>query len=111
MAAGAARCRQVEIVLEELAAVRHCMARANPGDLVVLCVDRHPTVIGELEKIANQAQAGAHSGETAGDPDMQPPETGSAGAGGQPNVSVEHLHVKTFPPQEPRSMPIPLHHP
>jgi len=72
MADGTARCRQVEIVLEELAAVRHCMARANPGDLVVLCVDRHPTVIGELEIIANQAQAGAHSGDAAGDPDMHP---------------------------------------
>jgi cyanophycin synthetase len=70
MAQGSARCRQVEIVLEEVAAVRHSMARANPGDLVVLCVDKHATVIAELENIANQAQAGAHSGEAAGDPDM-----------------------------------------
>jgi cyanophycin synthetase len=74
IAGGGARCRQVEIVLEELAAVRHCMARANPGDLVILCVDKHPRVIGELETIANQAQAGAHSGEAAGDPDMHPQE-------------------------------------
>jgi cyanophycin synthetase len=72
MAQGSARCRQVEIVLEEVAAVRHCIARANPGDLVVLCVDKHATVIAELENIANQAQAGAHSGEAAGDPDMHP---------------------------------------
>jgi cyanophycin synthetase len=72
MAQGSARCRQVEIVTEEVAAVRHCMARANPGDLVVLCVDKHATVIAELENIANQAQAGAHSGEAAGDPDMHP---------------------------------------
>jgi cyanophycin synthetase len=72
MAEGGTRCRQVEIVPGELAAVRHCMARANPGDLVVLCVDNHATVIGELENITSQAQAGAHSGEVAGDPDMDP---------------------------------------
>jgi len=74
MAQGETRCRQVEIVLEELAAVRHCMARANPGDLVVLCVDKHATVLGELENLTQQAQAGAHSGEAAGDPDMHPQE-------------------------------------
>ena len=74
MAEGAARCRQVEIVLEELAAVRHCMARANPGDLVVLCVDKHATVLGELENLTHQAQAGAHSGDAPGDPDMHPQE-------------------------------------
>jgi cyanophycin synthetase len=70
MAEGTARCRQVEIVLSEVDGVRHCMARGNPGDLVVLCVDNHARCIGELETFTNQAQAGAHSGETAGDPDM-----------------------------------------
>jgi cyanophycin synthetase len=74
MAEGTARCRQVEIVLEEVAAVRHCMARANPGDLVVLCVDKHATVIGELESFTPHAQAGSHSGEAVGDPDMDPQE-------------------------------------
>ena len=74
MSEGSARCRQVEIVLEELAAVRHCMSRANPGDLVILCVDKHATVLGELEDLTHQAQAGAHSGESAGDPDMDPQE-------------------------------------
>jgi cyanophycin synthetase len=78
MAEGTARCRQVEIVLDELTAVRHCMARANPGDLVVLCVDKHATVIGELENMTNQAQAGAHSDEAAGDPDMDPQEMQNA---------------------------------
>jgi cyanophycin synthetase len=53
------RCKQVEIVQDELDAVRHCMARANPGDLVVLCVDEHPKVLAELESISHQAQAGA----------------------------------------------------
>ncbi|HEY5249003.1 MAG TPA: Mur ligase family protein, partial [Dermatophilaceae bacterium] len=101
MAAGPTRCRQVEIVLEELTAVRHCMARANPGDLVVLCVDRHPTVIGELEDIANQAQAGAHSGDAAGDPDMHPQEMQDAAqvSGGKAAASVE------LPPLELSSSP------
>ena len=74
MAEGSTRCRQVEIVLEELAAVRHCMSRANPGDLVILCVDKHATILSELENRTHQAQAGAHSGESAGDPDMHPQE-------------------------------------
>ncbi len=91
MSAGTARCRQVEIVLEELTAVRHCMALANPGDLVVLCVDRHATVIGELENITSQAQAGAHSGEAAGDPDMDPQEMQDAAqaSGAQAAASAE----------------------
>jgi cyanophycin synthetase len=72
MAEGTARCRQIEIVLEELAAVRHCMARANPGDLVVLCVDHHATVLGELEQLTSSAQAGAHEGARPGDPDLDP---------------------------------------
>ena len=91
MAAGTARCRQVEIVLEEVAAVRHCMARANPGDLVVLCVDKHATVIGELENITNQAQAGAHSDQGASDPDMHPQRMQDAAAawGDEAAASVE----------------------
>jgi cyanophycin synthetase len=64
-----ARCKQVEIVLDEIAAVRHCMARANPNDLVVLCVDKHGAVVAELESITHQAQAGAHMGEAISDPD------------------------------------------
>ena len=35
------------------------MSRANPGDLVVVCVDKHPTVMAELENWSNQAQAGS----------------------------------------------------
>jgi len=58
MAEGTARCRQVEIVCDELAAVRDCIASAKTGDLVVLCVQRHQSVMDVLEKIANQAQVG-----------------------------------------------------
>jgi cyanophycin synthetase len=110
MAEGSARCRQVEIVLEELAAVRHCMARANPGDLVILCVDKHPTVIGELENIANQAQAGAHSGEAAGDPDLNPQDIQAAAelSFAETVTSVENRRVEASPPQEPRSRPVPV---
>ena len=57
MAEGA-RCKQVEEVLDEIEAVRHAMARANKGDLVVVCVDKHAAVMAELENWSDQAQAG-----------------------------------------------------
>jgi cyanophycin synthetase len=71
-----ARCKQLEIVLDEIEALRHAMSRANAGDLVVLCVDKHPMVMAELENWSNQAQAG--SGTTdgpVGDPDFTPAAT------------------------------------
>jgi cyanophycin synthetase len=64
-----ARCKQIEIVLDEIPAVHEAMARANPGDVVVLCVDKHGAVLAELEAMSQQAQAGAHLGEAVGDPD------------------------------------------
>jgi cyanophycin synthetase len=67
-----ARCRQVEIVLNEIAAVNHVMARSNPGDLVVMCVDKHAQVVAELEDRTNSAQAGSHASEIVGDPDLDP---------------------------------------
>ena len=73
MTAGA-RCRQVDTVLDELTAVSHVMARANPGDLVMLCVDQHATVLGELETRTSWAQAGSHAGDLVGDPDLDPTE-------------------------------------
>ncbi|QNN52868.1 cyanophycin synthetase [Nocardioides mesophilus] len=69
--ADGARCKQLEVITEEIAAVRHAMSRANAGDLVVLCVDKHPAVMQELETWSQQAQAG--SGTAAGgDPDFSP---------------------------------------
>ncbi|HEV7195292.1 MAG TPA: Mur ligase family protein, partial [Pedococcus sp.] len=68
------RCRQVEMVLSEVDAVRHCMARANPGDVVVLCVDNHAEVLNELELMTQSAQPGAHSAHGIGDPDLDPVE-------------------------------------
>ncbi|MCW2782918.1 MAG: cphA 1 [Marmoricola sp.] len=73
--AGGARCKQVEIVLDEIDAVHRAMARANRGDLLVLCVDQHPKVVAELENWSTHAQAGASSSPDApvADPDYTPP--------------------------------------
>ena len=69
-----ARCKQVEVVLDEIEAVRHAMARANAGDLVVVCVDKHAAVMAELENWSQQAQAGAGASAAApaADPDYVP---------------------------------------
>ena len=78
-----ARCKQVEIVLDELASIRHAMSRSNPGDLVVICVDQHAAVMAELESYGHQAQPGAHR-ETSefdnavGDPDYAPAQRADA---------------------------------
>jgi len=64
------RCRQVEIVLDETEAVRHVMARANPGDIVVMSVDQHAAVMSELEGMTHQAQPGSHTRDGVGDPDL-----------------------------------------
>jgi cyanophycin synthetase len=73
------RCRQVELILDEIEAVRHAMSRANPGDLVVLCVDKHPAVMTELETWSSWAQAGAGASADApaADPDYTPATEGA----------------------------------
>jgi cyanophycin synthetase len=71
MERGGVRCRQVEVVLDEKEAVRHAMARANPGDIVVLSVDQHAEVMAELEAMTQQAQPGTHV-TGVGDPDLDP---------------------------------------
>ncbi|MDQ6642153.1 MAG: cyanophycin synthetase [Actinomycetota bacterium] len=72
--ADGARCKQVEVVLDEIDAVRHAMARANHGDLLVVCVDQHPAVMAELENwsVTAQAGAGANPDAPAADPDYVP---------------------------------------
>ena len=75
--ADGARCKQVEIVLDELASTRHAMTRSNPGDLVVICVDQHAAVMAELESYGHQAQPGAHRANSelanaVSDPDFAP---------------------------------------
>jgi cyanophycin synthetase len=77
MGAGS-RCKQVEVVLDEIEAVRHAMSRANKGDLLVVCVDKHPAVMSELENWTPYAQAGAGASPDApaGDPDYTPASEG-----------------------------------
>jgi cyanophycin synthetase len=66
MAAGA-RCRDLEIVPDEMAAARRALDKANPGDLVVVCVDHADAVWAELQQRASMALAGAL------EPDAGPP--------------------------------------
>ena len=76
-----ARCKQVELVLDEIEAVRHAMSRANRGDLVVVCVDKHAEVMAELENWSDVAQAGSTTNPDApsADPDYTPPADQAAG--------------------------------
>ena len=57
--ADGARVRQVDVVLDEIESTRVAVSLANPGDLVVLCVDRARAVWDELQAIGQVAQAGA----------------------------------------------------
>jgi cyanophycin synthetase len=76
-----ARCKQLEIIPEEISAVRHALARSNSGDLVVLCVDQHPAVMAELESWSHQAQAGSGSTDAPlSDPDFSPAVSADADA-------------------------------
>lgn len=57
------------------------MVLANPGDLVIACVDKHPRVLAELEEMSNSAYAGSRAeGEQTGDPDLDPAELHEAAA-------------------------------
>jgi cyanophycin synthetase len=73
-----ARCKQAELCLDEIEAVRHAMTRSNRGDLVVVCVDKHAEVMAELEKWSDVAQAGSVTNPDApsADPDYTPPSEG-----------------------------------
>jgi cyanophycin synthetase len=62
MATGA-RCREVTCVLDEIEAVGEALARAHPGDLVVVCVDQARAVWDELQTRTSRAQAGARGGD------------------------------------------------
>jgi cyanophycin synthetase len=56
--------------------VHHAMSRANRGDLLVVCVDKHPAVMSELENWSPMAQPGASVGSDdapVADPDYTPP--------------------------------------
>ncbi|MDQ6714730.1 MAG: cyanophycin synthetase, partial [Actinomycetota bacterium] len=89
--ADGARCRQVEVVLDEIEAVNHVMARSNPGDLVFMCVDKHALVLAELENRTHHAQAGSHSGELVGDPDLDPSTLAQTAAARGQEAQVEAI--------------------
>ena len=67
--AATGRCRSVDIVLSEIDSVRAALAWANPGDVVVVCADKHADVLAELEAMSRVAQAGAHGSDKVADPD------------------------------------------
>ena len=92
IAEGNARCRQIEIVHDEIAAVRHVMARANPGDLVVLCVDNHGGVMKELEEMTHQAQPGTHTAASLADPDLDPQALSQAALASGDEATAEAAH-------------------
>jgi cyanophycin synthetase len=55
-----ARCRSLDVVLDELEASRLALDRANPGDLVVLCADRVESIVDELQsRVRPSGPAGA----------------------------------------------------
>ena len=62
---------RVDKILDELSAVRNALRRANPGDLVVMCVDDSIAVYREA-----MASAGQRDGQTAfADPgELEAPE-------------------------------------
>ena len=53
------RLKQIEVVLDEIEATKVGVEWANPGDLVVVCVDRARAVWDELQALGQRAQAGA----------------------------------------------------
>ncbi len=53
------RLEQYDVVLDEIEATNVAVESANPGDLVVVCVDRARAVWDELQVLGNRAQAGA----------------------------------------------------
>jgi cyanophycin synthetase len=68
------RCKQVETVLDELESTRHAIARSNAGDLIVICVDQHASVMSELESYGRQAQPGARRGDHASTNSVSDPD-------------------------------------
>ena len=53
------RVKRIETVLDEIESTRVAVEWANPGDLVVVCVDRARAVWDELQTLAKRAQAGS----------------------------------------------------
>ncbi len=60
---GGARCKAVECVLPEVEATHHAMLLSNPGDIVVICVDKATDVMTALESYGHRAQPGVHEAD------------------------------------------------
>jgi cyanophycin synthetase len=71
-----ARAGNVDVVLDEMEAVRRALDRSRPGDLVVLCVDYATEVFKELE----------HRRGVASPTILRASEDGGVGAGGDPDL-------------------------
>ena len=67
-----ARCKQLEVILDEIEAVHHAMSRANRGDLLVVCVDKHPAGDGRAGELVTDGpgrrvrRRGRHPGRRPG---------------------------------------------
>jgi cyanophycin synthetase len=91
-----ARCRRVGITTDEVAAVRDAMVLANPGDLVVLCVDKHAQVLSLLEEMSHSAYPGARTDdETPGDPDLDPVELHESAAASAQEARADYAEAET----------------
>jgi cyanophycin synthetase len=78
MGSNGARAGNVDVVLDEMEAVRRALDRSRPGDLVVLCVDYATEVFKELEQRRGVASPTI----------LRASEDGSAAAGGDPDFVV-----------------------
>ncbi|MEP6476092.1 MAG: cyanophycin synthetase [Actinomycetota bacterium] len=72
------RAGSVDVVLDEMEAVRRALDRSRPGDLVVLCVDYATEVFQELERRRGVASPTI----------LRASEDGGVGAGGDPDLIV-----------------------
>jgi cyanophycin synthetase len=70
------RAGSVDVVLDEMEAVRRALDRSRPGDLVVLCVDYATEVLKELERRRGVASPTI----------LRVSEDGGVGAGGDPDL-------------------------
>jgi cyanophycin synthetase len=59
METGQVRCRDVEVIQDEIQAACAAVSRANPGDLVVVCVDQTTRVWAELQALASSPRGAA----------------------------------------------------
>ncbi len=95
---GDVRARSVRVVPQEVDAVREAMVLANPGDLVVMCVDQHARVLSELELLGQSAYAGSRSDDLrGGDPDLDPVELHDAAEASGQEARTDYTELEPAP--------------